>query len=59
MAFDTTTIPNPTANKTMKAGIVAIAQFTMKPTMLKNGMSISTTVTLEGTNFTHCSWPCG
>jgi hypothetical protein len=33
-----------------EGGIVAIAHFTMKSTMLKNGMSMSTTVTLEGTD---------
>ena len=42
---------SPTPNKIIIAGTAATANLTMKPTMLKNGMSTSTTVTFAGRSF--------
>lgn len=42
-----TAITTPIRNRMMIAGIDAIVHLTMKPTMLPNGISISTTVTRD------------
>jgi hypothetical protein len=50
----------PTPNKIIIAGTAATANLTIKPTMLKNGMSTSTTVTFAGrssfTTFAAARW---
>lgn len=51
---------SPTPNKIIIAGTAATANLTIKPTMLKNGMSTSTTVTFAGrssfTTFAAARW---